>query len=53
MPWSMSTKTRAFIRKKYKVAQNEKKYVGFHIPKIWLNFSGTFYQAYKAFISEE
>ena len=56
MPWSMSTKIRAFIRQKNKVAptlvaQNEKQnknYVGFRIPKVWQilkHFAGIFHQA--------
>ena len=51
MPWSMSTKTRAFIRGKHKVAQNEKRkknYMDFHIPKIGQilkRFAGSFHQA--------
>ena len=41
MPWSMSTKTRAFIREKIKVARNEKRkknYVGFPYSKNMANF---------------
>ena len=51
MPWSISTKTRAFIRQESKGARNEKwkkATLGFHIYKICQiskRFSGSFHQA--------
>ena len=43
-----ATYARAFIMEKNKVAQNEKKLCGFHIPKVWQilkRFAGTCHQA--------
>ena len=46
--WSMSTTIYLEYMEKNKLAQNEKNYIGFHIPKIWQtmkHFASSFHQA--------